>query len=108
MKCTDNNNQMKSTTLSLSSYSNSLPQKRANAELKSAASAAAAAASLYISSIQTPSERRELHLFGAALFFIPAPGSVFFPWAGAAAAAAVFWALSLGVFCAEVEVEAAG
>lgn len=53
MKCTDKNNQIKSTTLSLSSYQNSLPlTKRANAELRAAA--AAAAASLCISSIQKP------------------------------------------------------
>lgn len=42
MKCMDKNNQIKSTTLSLSSYPNSLPLKRANAELR------AAAAELYI------------------------------------------------------------
>lgn len=92
MKCTDKNNQIKSTTLSLSG----LPLKRANADLRAAA--AAAAASLYISSILT--YRRELHLFGALSFF-PAPDSVFFPWAEAVA---VFWALSLGVFCAAAAV----
>lgn len=71
--------------------------KRANAELRAAA-AAAATASLCVSSIRTHTYRRGLHLFGAALSFFPAPGSVFFPWPPAAAA--VFWAMSLGVFCA--------
>lgn len=101
MKCTDKKNDLiKSTTLCRSSYSNSLQLKRANAELR------AAVASLYISSIQTLHLEQGLHLFGAALSFFRASGSVFLPWllvvVEAAVAVVVFWALSLAELCAAV------
>lgn len=72
--------------------------KRANGELR------AAVASLYISSIQTLHLKQGLHLFGAALSFFRASGSVFLPWV---VVAVVFWALSLAVLCAAVVVAAA-
>lgn len=78
--------------------------KRANAELR------AAVASLYISSIQTLHLEQGLHLFGAALSFFRASGSVFLPWllvVEAAVAVVVFWALSLAVLCAAVAAAAA-
>lgn len=100
MKCTVKNNQIKSTTLSRSPNPNSLQLRERR--LSSEEPPPPSPPSLCISSIQRPrlqEEEEGLHLFGAALSFFAAPGSVgFFPWEEAAD---VFWVFSLGVsFCA--------
>lgn len=94
MKCTAKNNQNRSTTFSLSPNLTACHQNEQ----------ASLPCSTFL--LSKPSQTGAvLHLFGAALSFFPALGSVFFTWA---AAAAVFWLLSLGVLCAALEAAATG